>query len=386
MSPSNPKKVVLGMSGGVDSSVAAKLLKEQGYEVLGITLKVWEEEDETAVSKRWQERGCCKVGIAKHVAELLGISHQVIDTRESFQQGVINDFIDGYLQGTTPNPCVRCNERVKFGGLFQVAEQLGADFVATGHFARIHQDETGTPFLARGLDTKKDQSYFLYRIPAKRLSKMLFPLGAMEKSQVWVEAEAMGLPVDELKESQEICFVTQGDYREFLKQHAPEARNPGNFVDGEGHELGQHEGVAFYTPGQRKGLGIATGNRLYVQRVDPDLNVVVLGPPEDLDTKTCRVADLNIFSPQRLVGRTGIDVKFRYGSPAVPAILQWENETSVRVTFENPVRALSSGQSAVFYQSDQVLGGGIIQPPKAFAQISQPSTSSEDSRLESVVS
>ena len=364
MLASKPQKVVLGMSGGVDSSVAAKLLKDQGYEVLGVTLKVWEEEDETSVSKRWQERGCCKVGIAKHVAELLDISHQVIDTRESFQQGVIDDFIGGYLQGTTPNPCVRCNERVKFGGLFQVAEQLGAEYIATGHYATIKKNEAGTSFLARGRDTKKDQSYFLYRIPPKWLSKMLFPLGAMEKPQVWAEAEAMGLPVDELKESQEICFVTQGDYREFLKEHAPQAANPGNFVDAEGHKLGQHEGVAFYTPGQRKGLGIAIGNRVYVQRVVPDLNLVVLGPPEDLDTTTCQVADLNIFSRETLVDGQLINIKFRYGSPAVPATLHWDSETSMSLTFESPVRALSPGQSAVFYEGDRVLGGGIIQTPK----------------------
>jgi len=364
MNVSAAKKVVLGMSGGVDSSVAAKLLKDQGYEVLGVTLKVWEEEDEAATSKRWQERGCCKVGIAKHVAELLDISHQVIDTRESFQQGVIDDFIGGYLRGTTPNPCVRCNERVKFGGLFQVAEQLGADYIATGHYATIQQDEAGTSFLARGRDTKKDQSYFLYRIPAKWLSQMLFPLGAMEKPQVWEEAVAMGLPVEELKESQEICFVTQGDYRAFLKEHAPQATNPGNFVDSEGHELGQHEGVAFYTPGQRKGLGIATGNRLYVQRVVPDLNLVVLGPPEELDTKTCQVADLNIFSPESLIEGQLLDVKFRYGSPPVPARLHWDGANSISVTFETPVRALSPGQSAVFYEGDHVLGGGIIQTPK----------------------
>jgi len=360
-----PKKVVLGMSGGVDSSVAAKLLKDQGYEVLGVTLKVWEEEDEATTSKRWQERGCCKVGIAKHVAEVLGISHQVIDTRESFQQGVIDDFIGGYLQGTTPNPCVRCNERVKFGGLFRVAEQLGADYIATGHYASIQRDEAGASFLARGRDAKKDQSYFLYRIPAKWLSKMLFPLADMEKPQVWAEAEAMGLPVDELKESQEICFVTQGDYRDFLKEHAPQATNPGNFVDAEGHELGQHEGVAFYTPGQRKGLGISTGNRVYVQRVVPDLNLVVLGPPEDLDTTTCQVADLNIFSQESLVEGQRIDVKFRYGSPPVPAKLHWDSANSINVTFETAVRAISPGQSAVFYQGDRVLGGGIIQTTKA---------------------
>jgi tRNA-specific 2-thiouridylase len=379
------KKVVLGMSGGVDSSVAAKLLKEQGYEVLGVTLKVWEEEDAATASKRWQERGCCKVGIARHVAELLDISHQVIDTREAFQQGVIEDFIEGYLQGTTPNPCVRCNERVKFGGLFQVAEQLGADFVATGHYATIQQDEAGTSFLARGRDAKKDQSYFLYRIPAQWLSRMLFPLGAMEKPQVWAEAESMGLPVEELKESQEICFVTQGDYREFLKEHAPQVTNPGNFVDQDGKTLGRHQGVAFYTEGQRKGLGIATGNRLYVQRVVPDLNLVVLGPPEDLDTRTCRVADLNIFSRENLLEGQRVHVKFRYGSPPVPAKLHWESTNAMSLEFETPVRALSPGQSAVFYQHDRVLGGGIIQTKKSDAQSSQASIASGYSRLESVV-
>ena len=360
---SSKKKVVLGMSGGVDSSVAAKLLHEQGYEVLGVTLKVWEEEDETAVSKRWQERGCCKVGLAKHVAELLGISHQVIETQDRFQRGVVDDFIQGYLEGTTPNPCVRCNERVKFGGLFQVAEDLGADYVATGHYATIQRDEGHTAFLARGKDIHKDQSYFLYRIPDRWLSRMIFPLGKMEKSEVWSEAESMGLPVDELKESQEICFVTKGDYRDFLKEHAPEASNPGSFVDEKGEVLGQHQGVAFYTPGQRKGLGIAKGSRLYVQRVLPEMNLVVLGPPEDLDTLSCEVGDLNIPSLSGLGDGTRVDVKFRYNSPTAPATVSWTGPTTLSVKFEKPVRALSPGQSAVFYQGNRVLGGGIIQTP-----------------------
>lgn len=354
-------RVVLGMSGGVDSSVAAKLLRDQGYEVLGVTLKVWEEEDEQATSKRWQERGCCKVGMARHVANLLDISHQVVDTREAFEKGVINDFIDGYLQGTTPNPCVRCNERVKFGGLFQVAEQLGADYVATGHYANIRHDEQGNPFLARGRDLKKDQSYFLYRIPAKWLSKMLFPLGHFEKPQVWAEAEAMGLPVEELKESQEICFVTQGDYREFLKEHAPQATKPGSFVDAEGHELGQHGGVAFYTPGQRKGLGLATGERMYVQRVEPEINVVVLGPAEDLSSSTCLVSDLNVFDAELVKDGSSVEVKFRYASNPVPATVEWKDAKTINLRFRTPVRALSPGQSAVFYSGPLVLGGGIIQ-------------------------
>ncbi|MGE0472643.1 MAG: tRNA 2-thiouridine(34) synthase MnmA [Nitrospirales bacterium] len=364
MGEEKPKpRVVLGMSGGVDSSVAAKLLRDQGYEVLGVTLKVWEEEDEQTASKRWQERGCCKVGMARHVATLLDISHQVVDTREAFEKGVIEDFVEGYLQGTTPNPCVRCNERVKFGGLFSVAEQLGADYVSTGHYANIRHDEQGTPFLARGRDLKKDQSYFLYRIPARWLSKMLFPLGHLEKPQVWAEAEAMGLPVEELKESQEICFVTQGDYREFLKEHAPHAAKPGNFVDTEGKKLGQHEGVAFYTPGQRKGLGLATGERLYVQRVEPEMNVVVLGSAEALSSSSCLVSDLNMYDAERLQNGSAVEVKFRYASHPVPATVEWKDAHTLNVQFHTPVRALSPGQSAVFYSGPRVLGGGIIQSP-----------------------
>lgn len=354
-------RVVLGMSGGVDSSVAAKFLCERGYEVLGVTLKVWEAEDEHTTSKRWQERGCCKVGMAKHVANLLNISHQVVDIRETFEKGVIEDFINGYLKGTTPNPCVRCNERVKFGSLFKIAEKLGADYVATGHYAQISRTSSGRPFLAQGRDSKKDQSYFLYRIPPSWLDKMLFPLSEMEKTEVWREAEAMGLPVEELKESQEICFVSEGDYRQFLKANAPEAIKPGLFVDGEGHELGEHEGIAFYTPGQRKGLGLATGERMYVQRVQPEINVVVLGPAEELVTHSCLVSDLNIFDSQQLKTGSQVDVKFRYASHPVPATVEWLNAGTISVRFLSPVRALSPGQSAVFYTGSVVLGGGIIQ-------------------------
>jgi tRNA-specific 2-thiouridylase len=358
--PQKPR-VVLGMSGGVDSSVAAKLLYDQGYEVLGVTLKVWEEEDEQAASKRWQERGCCKVGMARHVANLLAISHQVVDIRETFEKGVIEDFIQGYLHGTTPNPCVRCNERVKFGSLFKVAEEIGADYVATGHYAQISRTETGAALLTRGQDPKKDQSYFLYRLPPAWLDKMLFPLGQMEKIEVWREAEAMGLPVEELKESQEICFVSQGDYRQFLKANAPEASRPGLFIDAEGHELGQHEGVAFYTPGQRKGLGLATGERMYVQRVQPEINVVVLGPAEGLVSNSCVVSDLNVFDPQQLTDGSAVDVKFRYASNPVSATVEWTDAKTLNVKFLAPVRALSPGQSAVFYSGSLVLGGGIIQ-------------------------
>lgn len=354
--------VLLGMSGGVDSCVAAALLVEQGFDVRGVTLQVWEPEDEAAaVSKRWQERGCCKVGIARHVAKLLGIPHEVIDERAAFRSAVIDDFVSGYLAGTTPNPCIRCNERVKFGSLYRLSREWNTDLVATGHYARIHE-EAGARRLARAFDQKKDQSYFLYRLAPGWLSRILFPLGDISKAEVWERAEAMGLPADELKESQEICFVAQGDYRTFLEQEVPQARRPGKIVDTEGHHLGEHAGIAFYTPGQRRGLGIAASQRLYVQQVVPESNVVVLGPQESLYVSTCRLDELNLFEETFLDDGECVDVKVRYASPAVPATVhRGEAPGTAVVRFADPQRALSPGQSAVFYRNGLLLGGGVIR-------------------------
>lgn len=362
-------RVLLGMSGGVDSSVAAALLVRQGYDVHGVTLQVWEHEDETvAVSKRWQERGCCKIGIARFVAQRLQIPYEVIDTRQTFRAGVIDDFVQGYLNGTTPNPCVRCNERVKLRGLIDLATERGIDYVATGHYVRAGSDH-GTPFLERAADTRKDQSYFLYRLDAAWLPRLLFPVGAMQKSDVWKEAESLGLPVDELKESQEICFVSHGDYRTFLETEAPEARTPGRFVDGEGRDLGEHDGIAFYTPGQRRGLGIAAGQRLYVQVVQPATNTVVLGPEEALLQNRCTVADLSLFDRSLLTDEQAVEVKIRYATPAIPATIQPGGDDALRLLLHTPQRALSPGQSAVFYRGDRVLGGGIIQPCQTLSTV-----------------
>ena len=353
--------VLLGMSGGVDSSVAAFLLTEQGYDVRGATLQVWEHEDESvAITKKWQERGCCKVGLARHVAKLLDIPHEVVDTRESFQQGVIDDFVSGYLSGETPNPCVRCNERVKFGQLYQLARLRGVDYVATGHYARIQSIED-EHFLFKGVDPKKDQSYFLYRISPSWLSQILFPLGHFQKKEVWAKAEDMGLPIEELQESQEICFVTQGDYREFIKIEAPQASKPGPFVDSQGRYLGEHRGIAFYTPGQRKGLGLATGERIYVQHVIPETNTVVLGKDASLLQKQCVVREVNWFGKIPPTASTFVKVKLRYASPPVDAELTLGSRGDLRLQFQEPQKALSPGQSAVFYEGDQVLGGGIIE-------------------------
>ncbi|WP_454063755.1 tRNA 2-thiouridine(34) synthase MnmA [Candidatus Nitrospira salsa] len=355
--------VVLGMSGGVDSSVAASILVEQGYDVQGVTLQVWEEEtEETRTSKRWEERGCCKVGIAKHVAQLLNIPHEVIDTREIFQKGVIDNFTQAYLSGETPNPCVRCNERVKFGSLYTHAKRIGADYVATGHYAKIGKSPNGLLQLGIAEDRKKDQSYFLYRISPDWLPHILFPVGQLQKSEVWSRAEKMGLPTEELKESQEICFVTQGDYREFLKVNAPESMKPGTFVDMQGSPIGKHNGVAFYTSGQRKGLGIATGERLYVHHVIPESNTVVLGAAEDLDMWECRLSELNIFHQEHLTEGANVLAKCRYATTPATATVTWDQEATIVLKFITPQRSLSPGQSVVFYdEAGWVLGGGIIQ-------------------------
>ncbi len=351
------------MSGGVDSSIAALLLTEQGYDVKGVTLQVWEPEDEnTAVTKKWEERGCCKVGLARHVAKRLGIPHEVVDTRETFRTNVMDDFIAGYLSGTTPNPCVRCNERVKFGQLYQLAQDRGIDFVATGHYARVLPVDDGVG-LFRGADAKKEQSYFLYRLPAAWLPHILFPVGHLQKPEVWKRAEELDLPADEMKESQEICFVTQGDYRTFLTEEAPQALRPGPFLDPEGRKIGEHRGIAFYTPGQRKGLGIALGERLYVKEVNPETNAVVLGRAEDLSRQTCTVHDLNWLT-DALPAMEQVDIKYRYASPAVSGRVQLHATGTLTIEFREPQQALSPGQSLVLYQGDRVLGGGIIQPFK----------------------
>lgn len=354
--------VLLGMSGGVDSSVAALLLTEQGYDVQGVTLQVWEPEDADAVvTKKWEERGCCKVGLARHVAQRLGIPHEVVDTRETFRKNVVDDFIDGYLGGTTPNPCVRCNERVKFGMLYQLAKARGIDFVASGHYARVLPVDEGVG-LFRGADGKKEQSYFLYRLPAAWLPHILFPVGHLQKTEVWARAEELDLPADEMKESQEICFVTQGDYRTFLAAEAPQALRPGPFLDPEGRKIGEHRGIAFYTPGQRKGLGIALGERLYVKEVNPETNAVVLGRTEDLARQTCTVRDVNWLADSLPKTLDHVDIKYRYASPPVSGRVRQQTAGTLSIEFQEPQHALSPGQSLVLYQGERVLGGGIIQP------------------------
>ncbi|MBQ27790.1 MAG: tRNA 2-thiouridine(34) synthase MnmA [Nitrospiraceae bacterium] len=355
-------KVVVGLSGGIDSAVAATLLVRQGFEVVGVTLQVWEAEDEAReATKKWQERSCCKVGLARFATEQLGIAHHVVDVKSEFRKAVIDDFIDGYAAGQTPNPCVRCNERVKFAQLYEVAQSLQADYVATGHYVQLVRDmATDEIHLTRAVDRSKDQTYFLHRLQRDWLPHLLFPLGALKKSDVWTIAESLGLPVDEISESQEICFVTQSSYREFLEKEVPEIGRPGNIVDLSGLVLGQHQGVFNYTSGQRRGLGVATGERMFVLEVEPQTDTVVVGPEEKLFRSDCLVGDLNLLCSTKTLFEKPVMGKIRYATTVAPAVVKPHSDNVVQVVFETAQRAITPGQSAVFYRGDQVLGGGII--------------------------
>ena len=373
--------VVVGMSGGVDSCATALILKERGYHVVGVTLKVWKEEDHP--DKRWQERSCCKVGVARYVAGRLGIEHHVVDVQPEFRSAVIEDFIGGYLAGETPNPCVRCNEQIKFGRLFEIAQELGGDFLATGHYVRLERRaDTGAFFLKRAVDGLKDQSYFLYRIRPEILPHLLFPLGTLRKSDIWNRVASLDLPAGEMQESQEICFVTQQDYRQFLSIEAPEAARPGRIVTTAGEVIGEHGGVAGYTIGQRRGLGISAAHPLYVTDIRPESNTVVVGPESDLLCQELIAEDLNLFITLPMGEPLDLEVKVRYRSPLTPARILSEGAGRLRVVFKTPQRAVTPGQSVVFYQGERLIGGGVIRSTSRRPERPDRSSHIGDARLD----
>jgi len=343
------------MSGGVDSSVAAGLLAREGYDVTGVTLKLWEGEDNS--DARWQDRSCCKVGIARYVCDEIRIPHTVVDLRDTFRANVVEDFLDTYARGETPNPCVRCNESVKITGLLAYARANGFDAIATGHYARIERTGTGARRLLAGADPLKDQSYFLYRIRREDLSAIRFPLGALRKTQVMQIAREFGFPADEIAESQEICFVND-DYREFLRAERPEVAQRGEIVDIDGRVLGTHGGVALHTIGQRRGLNVATGSRVYVVDTDTASGRVTVGPPEALEAAGLEADQLNLLAP--LSGTVRVHARIRHRSAPVAATARIDGER-LTVTFHAPQRAVAPGQSVVLYDGDTVLGGGVIR-------------------------
>jgi len=355
------------MSGGVDSSVAAALLIEQGYEVTGLTLRMWPEKGSLEIPSRSEQD-------AGGVASKLGVPHHVVDVRERFARCVVGRFVSEYAQGRTPNPCVVCNPDVKFAALLDFARQeIGAESIATGHYARVERDERSGLFgLLRGVDVDKDQSYALYRLTQSRLGALTLPLGYYTKNEVRGMAVNLGLDVADREESQDICFVPDGSYRDFLKERAPELVRPGDIVDTRGRRLGGHEGIAFYTVGQRRGLGIPAGHRLYVVRLDADANLVVVGEADELIAKSLCIRDLSMVSGRKLSDAIVVSAKIRYNTQDSPARVVPLGEDSAILEFENAQRAVTPGQSAVFYSGDELLGGGIID------QATSPETTDAD--------
>ncbi|PVY40769.1 tRNA 2-thiouridine(34) synthase MnmA [Pontibacter virosus] len=357
-------RVLVAMSGGIDSSVAAVMLHEQGYEVVGMTMKTWDYASSGASKK---ETGCCSldsINDARNIAVQLGFPHYIIDIREEFGDFVINHFTDEYIAGRTPNPCVLCNTHIKWDALLRRADQLGCDFIATGHYANI-REENGRYVISKGLDESKDQSYALWGISQKSLARTIFPLGGLRKTEI--RQMAMDRGFTELvnkPESYEICFIPDNDYRSFLKRRVEgleEQVAGGEFVLEDGTVVGKHEGYPFYTIGQRKGLGIALGFPAYVTRIEKDANRVVLGNYEDLAKNAMTVGKLNMVKYENLIGQPIPSItKVRYNDPGTEAIIEQEGD-KMKVHFLRGVHAIAPGQAAVFYEGNDVVGGGWIE-------------------------
>ena len=351
--------MICGMSGGVDSSATAALLLEQGYDVVGITLKLWPQD---CVSRA--EDKCCgpqAVSDARAVCHKLGIPFYLVDEAAEFQKHVIQYFADEYKAGRTPNPCVMCNQNLKFGRLIDRADQLGAEFIATGHFARLERREDGRMLLKRGRDPRKDQSYFLFSLRQSQLARALFPLGEKTKSDTRDVARHCRLKTAEKTESMEICFVPDNDYGKFLQTANLAQSHRGEIVDAAGRVLGHHDGIEFYTVGQRKGLGITSPTPLYVLDLEPETNRVVVGDDSALARDTFRVNPCNWIPFDQLEGPLEVTAKIRYNHPGTSATLTPTGYGRAEVKLHEPQRAITPGQAAVFYQDDLVVGGGWIE-------------------------
>ncbi len=358
----NKRKVLVCLSGGIDSSLAALFLKKQGYEVHGVTFRTWDYVTESCWEK---QKGCCSIESiveAKQFAEKIGITHQVLDLREHFKKTVINEFVNEYLAGRTPNPCVRCNAETKWGEVMSLADELGCNYVSTGHYAQV-RGENDRFILSQGMDETKDQSYFLWMLTQENLARTIFPLGKWKKADIKKMAAERGLvKLAEKRESQEICFIPKNDYRDFLKEQVPGLDSKigeGNFISMEGKVLGQHKGYPYYTIGQRKGLGIALGEPRFVVDIRTRTNEIVLGSYNDLEKKSLKIKNINLIKYPEIKDGMQTDVKIRFRSKPVKATIFTENESYIIVTHQ-PLYAVTPGQSAVFYEGHDIVGGGII--------------------------
>jgi tRNA-specific 2-thiouridylase len=347
-------KALVAMSGGVDSSVAAALMLEAGHEVVGVTLKQWVAPDGSLPTA-----GCCTVADAedaRKVAVRLGVPHYVLDHSAQFTAEVVDRFVAGYAAGVTPNPCIECNRRVRFGALLGRVEPLGCDVLVTGHYARIGE-RSGRPVLLRAVDATKDQSYVLHMLTTADLERVRFPIGDLTKDQVRAHAARLGLGTAAKPDSQDLCFVS-GDYRRFLAERLPVIRRPGELVDSDGVVVGTHDGVAGFTVGQRRGLGVALGEPRYVIGVEPATGTVRVGPRRALAVAACLVSGVSFVTAPVRSGES-VEVKVRYRSRAVSATLSAEG-SAWQVRFTEPQEAVAPGQAAVFYRGEEVLGGGTI--------------------------
>ncbi len=351
-------RVIVGMSGGVDSSAAAALLLEDGYDVVGITLKLWPQD---CVSRA--EDKCCgpqAVTDARSVCHKLGIPYYLIDEADAFQKQVIHYFAEEYKAGRTPNPCVMCNEKLKFGALLDRARQLGGEYIATGHFARLEKRADGRTLLKKGCDPRKDQSYFLFSLRQNQLDRALFPLGGKTKQDTRQVARERSLKTADKEESMEICFVPDKDYGKFLSAAKLAQKHQGEIVDLRGQVLGHHEGIEFYTIGQRKGLGLSTPKPVYVIELDAARNRVVVGDDSALDRAEFRVRNCNWIPFDQPPAEMQVAAKIRYNHPGTPATVQALAGGEAKVTLHTPQRAITPGQACVFYDGDLVVGGGWI--------------------------
>lgn len=354
------KKVVVGMSGGVDSSVAAYLLKEQGYDVIGVTMQIWQDEDR-AIQE--ENGGCCglsAVDDARRVAADLGIPYYVMNFKKEFKRDVIDYFIEEYRQGRTPNPCIACNRYVKWESLLKRSLDIGAAYIATGHYARIVKLDNGRYTLMRSATLAKDQTYALYNLTQEQLSCTLMPVGEYSKDEIREIAETINLQVASKPDSQDICFVPDGDYASFIEETTGEKVVPGNFVDLDGNILGQHKGIIHYTVGQRKGLGLSLGKPVFVLEIRPETNEVVIGDNEDALSYTLRANRINFMSVEDLEGDKRVFAKIRYNHKGAWCTVKKCGEDEILCTFEEPQRAITPGQAVVLYDGDYVFGGGTI--------------------------